>query len=1672
MNVLEVAGKQFRAGKTHTAEQRDAIWKSVDSARDEAVEPLRREAAKFIKRMGADVVETLNHLSRKAEHDFTIEELLLALDIDLWERDLRAQIEPLLASIIAAGFTIGAARVLFTGVFDGTTAPAATALANSVSQIVTVPGTFFDSISTVIKNGLDSNASLANIIRDIRGVTGSLSASQAERIARTSGGGSFEAGQQLAYLDAGITKHAWLSSRDARVRDSHVFMDGEEVEIGEPFSNGLLYPLDPAGAASEVINCRCTAEPIIEEDKSKIGAAWYKAAKGERGARGVPGIPGRAGASVRGERGEDGTDGVPGVDGRDGEPGKDGKAGKPGKVGVAGKLGKQGEKGVRGDGWWSGEGPPGESVGERGDFYLDEKNHAYWGPKKRNWRGTGPHRIVGSRGSDGVGAADTLTTLGDLLTHNGTDGVRLGVGADTQVLIADSGEALGVKWGAAGTGDVTKVGTPVDNEIGVWTGDGTLEGDADFTWDATTLKITDGADFVEVTPGGTPELRMFNSGIRDIKITALTSLTVDTGVDATGIVSATAGLVTGASKTNAGAGVVMMRPAGGTDAFLLWVEDTVAFRGMLGFSATSADLVYESGGAGTLGSGTERFRITGDSLVLGGDIELGHATDTTFARVSAGLASIEGSNIIMASNKLDALSATTSAELRTVISDDTGTGGLVFATSPTLVTPVLGTPSSGALGSCTAYEGTAVASTGEAGAVKFLREDGDGTSSWQTPSGSGDVTAAANLGDNLLIRGDGVSKGVQNSGVVLDDTDNVTGVTTLTVDGDTSAGDPATLGYTSVEGAILTGQGSTNDVTLKNDADDNVLVIPTGTQSVEINSTNTAGTTHSLSLVPTGVLGADAIWHGVHIDGAALDPSGTGAEIVAAEIDFSGVSETNDPILRGLEVTMPFGSDALHIEEGIVHVDTIVPSTVASEFSCIEVLINATDLAATSDVHGIDITNIGGGSGDVVGLLARTNVAPIHHETGTFSTPSQTEFAGRRTGGGLTWVDGIDTVEFFVANSDEVLIGSTTTFAQIEIIMSSDANKDTRPTFHYNTAADTWTEFFPSDGTEGFQKSGFVTWELGSISGSWTNDGDPGAGDTSAGFWIRIIRTRVADPGTPTATTMKTGDITELSWSKDGVITGLTLEATGDTSAGDNAAMGYTASEGLILTGQGSTDDVTIKNDADTTVLRVPTGTTGVTFAGVITATDAALTTPALGTPSAIVLTNATGSAAGIDSDATTHAAADGSSHLFIDQSVIAGAAPAFTSAVLTTPVLGTPSSGALGSCTAYEGTAMASTGEAGASKFLREDGDGTCSWQSPAGGGDVVGDTASVDKELVRFNGTGGKTIESPNTDLATTTATLSDNADLTLYDAVNAGNPVFAFGSSAAERLRVVPVFDGGAVTLDRVDFITDVVSGTADKGLFRFSPDGVAVLDIDDGGIEVTGAITVSGLVDGIDVGVDVAANTTHRSSDGSDHSFIDQDVTSGSGPAFTSATLTTPALGTPSAGVLSSCTEATTSAKGVVELATTAEIDTGTDTVRPMCADQYQASVRNLHMVQALLINGTTDVAVETDVSDWFWVAPYAGVFVQDDSNKNFFMAETKTAGTTGTMVVDLHLNGTTIMTTNKLDIETTETGTDTAATQPDLTTTAFVAGDIVTCDIDTVHTTAAKGLAINFAVRPT
>lgn len=91
-----------------------------------------------------------------------------------------------------------------------------------------------------------------------------------------------------------------------------------------------------------------------------------------------------------------------------------------------------------------------------------------------------------------TGTTSPLTTKGDLYTYSTTN-ARLGVGTNGQILTADSAEVTGLKWTTvAGSGDVSKVGTPLNNQVGVWTGDGTIEGDVALTFDTVTDTLTTG----------------------------------------------------------------------------------------------------------------------------------------------------------------------------------------------------------------------------------------------------------------------------------------------------------------------------------------------------------------------------------------------------------------------------------------------------------------------------------------------------------------------------------------------------------------------------------------------------------------------------------------------------------------------------------------------------------------------------------------------------------------------------------------------------------------------------------------------------------------------------------------------------------------------------------------------------------------------------------------------------------------------------------------------------------------------------------------------------------------------------------------------------------------------------------------------------------------------------
>ena len=176
---------------------------------------------------------------------------------------------------------------------------------------------------------------------------------------------------------------------------------------------------------------------------------------------------------------------------------------------------------------------------------------------------------------------------------------------------------------------------------------------------------------------------------------------------------------------------------------------------------------------------------TGSTLTIADGKTLTASNTLTFTGTdSSSVAFGTGGTVAYTSNKLSVFAATTSAELAGVISDETGTGVLVFATAPTFTTSIDGGATFGAFASSTAltlgYTGTAANTTniatgatasattktiniGTGGAAGSTTNVNLGSASGGTVTVNNDITVTGNLTVN------GTTTTVNSTTVTVDD---------------------------------------------------------------------------------------------------------------------------------------------------------------------------------------------------------------------------------------------------------------------------------------------------------------------------------------------------------------------------------------------------------------------------------------------------------------------------------------------------------------------------------------------------------------------------------------------------------------------------------------------------------------------------------------------------------------------------------------------------------------------------------------------------------------------------------------------------------------------------------------------------------------------------------------
>lgn len=254
----EASGPEEPERAVRKVDNRELTWRSIDKKkRREAnlTEPAVNEFFQAVKR------ETLKSLRDKKIR--TVDEFFSTpFDIDeflaLWTETVTPEI---MRSLKEAYNNVMASNGI-TGLEFSLDSPQAKKVLQQIAeQQSTVPFTLFDEMSDKIREGVKAGDSNRTIMQNISMYFEDTAPGKIQNIANGLSTSAWEAGQEVAYDNAGFTKKEWLSSRDERVRDSHFEADGQVVDIGDRFLVGdsrLKHPGDPDGDPAETIGCRCS----------------------------------------------------------------------------------------------------------------------------------------------------------------------------------------------------------------------------------------------------------------------------------------------------------------------------------------------------------------------------------------------------------------------------------------------------------------------------------------------------------------------------------------------------------------------------------------------------------------------------------------------------------------------------------------------------------------------------------------------------------------------------------------------------------------------------------------------------------------------------------------------------------------------------------------------------------------------------------------------------------------------------------------------------------------------------------------------------------------------------------------------------------------------------------------------------------------------------------------------------------------------------------------------------------------------------------------------------------------------------------------------------------------------------------------------------------------------
>jgi len=429
------------------------------------------------------------------------------------------------------------------------------------------------------------------------------------------------------------------------------------------------------------------------------------------------------------------------------------------------------------------------------------------------------------------------------------------------------------------------------------------------------------------------------------------------------------------------------------------------------------------------------------------------------------------------------------------------------------------------------------------------------------------VEGAASSTDNAVPKFDGVTgKIIQESGIIIDDADNITGVANLSTTGHVDIDNSGTDDSVTVnrggsgDAIVITKSGTGRDIVVNTDE----FIVDDGdvTVSGDVSVGGNIDVTGNIAVTGT-VDGRD-----VATDGTKLDTMGSGADVakVGTPVDNQIGVWTGDGTLEGdadLTYDAALGHMNLNGELKLEHtatgaseygVEIVIDADGNPDVKSVDVVYDTGVLVAGTEesvirlgvdrssstggeVHGIEVIATEG-SAEVVAVVAGIGVNPVEQYIGAFGDMDSALV--NATDRLAEFISDASDITMFVADNDTVTIGDAAQFTQIEFLLSTFSSKDIKATFEYSTGVGTWTTFIPSDGTNGMQNNGIIRWSSSNV-GGWA----VGAGSE---YLIRITRTVNGSITSPVESKVQISAKTEYYWDKDGLINTASLKLGADAT--------------------------------------------------------------------------------------------------------------------------------------------------------------------------------------------------------------------------------------------------------------------------------------------------------------------------------------------------------------------------------------------------------------------------------------------------------------------------------------------------------------------------------------------